>query len=102
MARINPFNDNLAFQPKGTDQEARHKVMAAVEVVQLYCKGEGYERDVQAALAYIEDHCEKTEPICDEIRTSFLIDGAIQGELKKRVSVRAYNKLAKRLNGRSI
>lgn len=96
------FNDNLAFQPKGTSEEARHKVEKAMEVVRLYCAGEGYERDVQQALAHIEDHCFKTESICDEIRTSFLIDGAIQGELKKRVCVRAYNKLANRLNGRPI
>lgn len=102
MARANPFNDNLAFQPKGTSEEARRKVENAIAVIRSYCAGEGYERDVQQALAYIEDHCPKTEQICDEIRTTFLIDGATHGEMKERIAVRAFNKLANRLNGKPI
>lgn len=102
MAKANPFNDNLAFQPKGTDLDARIKVEQALSVIREYCFEGGHQRDAQAALAYIEDHCPKTEAICDEIRTAFLLDDVTQGELWRRICERGYNKLLSRINNKSV
>lgn len=102
MARSNPFNDNLAFQPKGTEQESQRKIDQAMEIIRAFCVEGTNERDVQTALGYIEDHCPKTEQFCDEIRTAFLLDDITQSELRSRLCVRAYNKLVSRMNGKPV
>lgn len=77
-------------------------IMAAMDKLKAYASSGGSEQDAMFALAYLEDQFPRLEPLCDDMRVAFLLDDFNDYDMKKRIIIKAYNRIVDRVNGMAL